>query len=140
MTEKSPCERKRVPRSGGGRGKVKAPRKRAVPCERAPGVMSPAERQPEGEWLARGLRALREAQGWTLTAVAERAGLTRQTVRRVERGTQTPSMEVMIRLSRALGGELWQRLRSVFVLVARAAVRARVNGRMRPVTERRPAA
>jgi DNA-binding XRE family transcriptional regulator len=102
---------------------------RKYPCGLAAGVQSPREA---------GEGAEREARGFTLSELAERAGLTRQTVRRVERETRMPSVDVIVRLALALGGKLARAVRNLAAL-AGYGERA-VNGHIRPVTERRPAA
>jgi transcriptional regulator with XRE-family HTH domain len=49
------------------------------------------------------LRTLREARGWTQAQLAERAGLTREYVGRLEGGRQDPRLSVVRRLAKALG-------------------------------------
>jgi putative transcriptional regulator len=46
------------------------------------------------------LRALREARGWTQAAVADRLGVSRQTVNAVETGRYDPSLPLAFRLAR----------------------------------------
>ncbi|MBE3591064.1 MAG: helix-turn-helix domain-containing protein [Firmicutes bacterium] len=50
-----------------------------------------------------GLRRLRQARGWSQQELAQRAGVTRQTVSGVESGRYLPSVAVALRLARALG-------------------------------------
>jgi transcriptional regulator with XRE-family HTH domain len=49
------------------------------------------------------LRMLRQERGWTLDALAERAGTTKSYLSKVERGYSTPSISVAIKLADALG-------------------------------------
>ena len=55
------------------------------------------------------LRSARRTRGWSQEALAERAGLHPTFVSLLERGLRQPSLETVLRLSRALGvpvGEL----------------------------------
>ena len=49
------------------------------------------------------LRTWRKLQGLTAEQVAERAGVTRQTVGRLERGELTVGLDVFLNVARALG-------------------------------------
>ena len=49
------------------------------------------------------LRAWRKLRGMTAQQVAERAGTTRQTVARLERGDPSVGMDIFLNVSRALG-------------------------------------
>lgn len=53
--------------------------------------------------LARRLKGLREAQGWTLDALAERSGVSRSNISLIERGQSSPTATVLDKLSAALG-------------------------------------
>jgi putative transcriptional regulator len=46
------------------------------------------------------LRALREERGWTQAAVADRLGVSRQTVNALETGRYDPSLPLAFRLAR----------------------------------------
>ena len=46
------------------------------------------------------LRALREGRGWTQAAVADRLGVSRQTVNALETGRYDPSLPLAFRLAR----------------------------------------
>ena len=46
------------------------------------------------------LRALREARGWTQGALADRLGVSRQTVNALETGRYDPSLPLAFRLAR----------------------------------------
>ncbi len=59
--------------------------------------------QRAGVELGGNLRAWRKLQGLTIEQVAERAGLTRQTVGRLERGEITVGLDVVLNVARALG-------------------------------------
>jgi transcriptional regulator with XRE-family HTH domain len=56
-----------------------------------------------GNRLARRLRAEREARGWPLAELAERSGVSRAMISRVERGEASPTAALLGRLSGALG-------------------------------------
>ncbi|MDN5860014.1 MAG: XRE family transcriptional regulator [Pseudonocardia sp.] len=49
------------------------------------------------------LRMLRRERGWTLEVLAERAGMTKSYLSKVERGHSTPSIAVALSLAGALG-------------------------------------
>ena len=53
--------------------------------------------------LGEHLRTWRKLQGLTAEQVAERAGVTRQTVGRLERGEPTVGFDVFLNVARALG-------------------------------------
>lgn len=53
--------------------------------------------------IGRRLHQIREADGATLAALAERSGLGRATLSRVERGTRNPSLDTLARVADALG-------------------------------------
>ncbi|RKT55358.1 helix-turn-helix domain-containing protein [Saccharothrix australiensis] len=48
------------------------------------------------------VRVLRQERGWTLDALAERAGMTKSYLSKVERGRNTPSIAVAMKLAAAL--------------------------------------
>jgi XRE family transcriptional regulator, regulator of sulfur utilization len=52
--------------------------------------------------IARTVRSLRQAQGWSLGALAERAGLSKTSVAKIETGDGNPSIETLLRLADAL--------------------------------------
>jgi putative transcriptional regulator len=49
------------------------------------------------------LRALRESRGWTQAAVADRLGVSRQTVNALETGRYDPSLPLAFRLAGLFG-------------------------------------
>lgn len=53
--------------------------------------------------LARRLKSLREAQGWSLDALAERSGVSRSNIWLIERGQSSPTAAVLDKLSAGLG-------------------------------------
>ncbi|MFP2926058.1 helix-turn-helix domain-containing protein [Pyxidicoccus sp. 3LG] len=53
--------------------------------------------------LARRVRALRDAQGFSLEALAERSGVSRSNISLIERGESSPTAVVLDKLSAALG-------------------------------------
>ena len=56
--------------------------------------------------LAERVRALRTAQGWTLAQAAERAGLARSTLSKIENGHLSPTYEALKKLATGLGMSL----------------------------------
>jgi len=52
--------------------------------------------------IARQVRALRHARGWSLGSLAERAGLSKTNVAKIETGDGNPSIETLLRLADAL--------------------------------------
>jgi putative transcriptional regulator len=54
------------------------------------------------------LRALREDRGWTQAAVADRLGVSRQTVNALETGRYDPSLPLAFRLARLFDRPLEQ--------------------------------
>ena len=50
-----------------------------------------------------GIRRLREARGWSQEELAEHAGLNRTFIGEIERGTVTPSLVTVAKLSHAFG-------------------------------------
>lgn len=52
------------------------------------------------------LKGLREDQGWTLSEMAERCGLTRMAIHRIERGRSVPSWDTAVKLARLFGVSL----------------------------------
>jgi transcriptional regulator with XRE-family HTH domain len=63
---------------------------------------------------------LRSDGGWTQAMIAERAGITEQYLRRIERGTENPSLTTLIALARALGISTSQLVREVEESVTRS--------------------
>ncbi len=56
----------------------------------------------DAKWFAGRLRDLREAKGWTQADLAEKAGLTKDGVARLEQGTRSPVWETVVTLCQAL--------------------------------------
>jgi XRE family transcriptional regulator, regulator of sulfur utilization len=52
--------------------------------------------------IARHIRALRGARGWSLATLASRAGLSKTIVAKIESGDGNPSLETLLRLAGAL--------------------------------------
>lgn len=52
------------------------------------------------------IRQFRQAQGWSQLALAQRVGVTRQTVNMIENNNYNPSLDLCIRLAQALGTDL----------------------------------
>lgn len=55
-----------------------------------------------GTHIARRVRALRLARGWSLGVLAERSGLSKTNVAKIESGDGNPSLETLLRLTEAL--------------------------------------
>jgi transcriptional regulator with XRE-family HTH domain len=53
--------------------------------------------------FARLLKEVREERGLSLGALAQRAGLNRQTITFIEQQVRTPNLDTMLRISSALG-------------------------------------
>jgi transcriptional regulator with XRE-family HTH domain len=56
--------------------------------------------------VARLLRDEREKRGLSLNLLAEKAGVSRQTVSYVEQEVQSPTLDTLLRITRALGVDL----------------------------------
>ena len=56
-----------------------------------------------GERVENDVRVLRETQGWTQQELAERAGVSRQSIISIERGRYVPSLALALRLARLFG-------------------------------------
>jgi len=56
------------------------------------------------DWRKRGMRLkrLREKRGWTQQVLAEKVGVARVTIARIEIGNRRPSLELVERLAKAL--------------------------------------
>ena len=60
-----------------------------------------------GSSVARLLRKKREALGLSMNVVASRAGLSHTMVSRVERELRKPTLDTLLRITGAMGIELW---------------------------------
>ncbi len=56
------------------------------------------------DWRKRGMRLkrLREKRGWTQQVLAEKVGVSRVTVAKIEIGNRKPSLELLYRLAKVL--------------------------------------
>src|ERR1700691_5982555 len=54
-----------------------------------------------GTWIARRLRLEREARGWSLADLAERSGVSKATISKIEREEASPTAVVLVRLAGA---------------------------------------
>ena len=70
--------------------------------------------------VVRLLRAEREARGLSMNAVATKAGLSHSMISRVERELRKPTLDTLLRISIAIGIDLWP-------LIKKAEVAARVE-------------
>lgn len=61
--------------------------------------------------VSRLLKKERQNQGMTMTDLAKAAELSQQMVSYVERGMRSPTLDTLLRMTQALGIELWQVLR-----------------------------
>lgn len=89
------------------------------------------DRPPPRVTLARACRDGRQALGLTQSSVAAKVGVARSYIAAIERGQANPSLEVIIRLARALGLELDLTLRSPVIVGDRRqrdSVHARCSG------------
>jgi transcriptional regulator with XRE-family HTH domain len=53
--------------------------------------------------FGRGVKAARDAKGWSLAVLAERSGVAAPSISRVETAARAPSLRLALRLARALG-------------------------------------
>ena len=65
--------------------------------------------------LGERVRALRQARGWTLEEAAQRAGLARSTLSKIENEQMSPSFEAVQKLARGLGIDVPQLFRPAAV-------------------------
>ncbi len=68
-----------------------------------------------GSSVVRLLRARREALGLSMNEVASRAGLSHSMVSRVEHELRRPTLDTLLRITGALGIELWPLLKEAEV-------------------------
>ncbi len=66
------------------------------------------------DWRKRGMRLkrLREKRGWTQQALAEKVGVARVTIGRIEIGNRKPSLELLERLAKTLRVKVGDLLKS----------------------------
>jgi len=83
-------------------------------------VTSEKQRQAIMALVAQALREARESRGLSMSAVAERAGLSQQMVSYVERQMRMPTLDTLLRMTQALGVDLAE-------LLARAQKKAKAN-------------
>lgn len=57
------------------------------------------------------LRELREAKGWTLDKLAQRLGRSKQGISAIETGKVGPSLDVLVEIAAAVGGQVDIRIR-----------------------------
>jgi transcriptional regulator with XRE-family HTH domain len=72
------------------------------------GVSPGKKRHASCAEVARILRAERERQGLSMNGLAAKAGMSQQMVSYIERELRTPTLDVLFRLTDALGLEAWQ--------------------------------
>lgn len=60
-----------------------------------------------GSSVVRLLRQKREALGLSMNAVAKRAGLSHTMISRVERELRKPTLDTLLRITEAMGIDLW---------------------------------
>jgi len=60
-----------------------------------------------GSSVIRLLRTKREALGLSMNEVAARAGLSHTMISRVERGLRKPTLDTLLRITGAMGVDLW---------------------------------
>lgn len=71
-------------------------------------MMTDQQRRNTSLKVSRILKAERERQGLSLTAVAELAGLSQQMVSYVERGMRNPTLDTLLRITDALNAKLYR--------------------------------
>lgn len=69
------------------------------------------ERRPEAEKFGKIVRSLRERQGLTQEALAERAKVSATYIGFVERGDNVPSLTIVLQIAAALGVRVGELLR-----------------------------
>ena len=69
--------------------------------------MAKAQSEMIASCLVRLLKEKRESLGLSMNAVAGRAGLSHSMVSRVERELRKPTLDTLLRITGALGIELW---------------------------------
>jgi transcriptional regulator with XRE-family HTH domain len=57
----------------------------------------------DASWFGARLHELRQERGWTQLQLAERAGMTKNAIARLERGERSASWETVVALCKALG-------------------------------------
>lgn len=62
----------------------------------------------DDSWIGRRVAQHRQTRGWTLSALAEKVGLSATQLSRIESGTRQPSVGTLIEISRAFGISLSQ--------------------------------
>ena len=84
----------------------------------------PVKETPEAvcAQVARLLREAREERGYSLSLVAQKSGLARQTITFVEQEERTPNLDTLLRLAAALDVDL-----EVIIARARKTVSARLK-------------
>jgi ribosome-binding protein aMBF1 (putative translation factor) len=72
------------------------------------------ESRPEivGSCVIRLLREKREALGLSMNSVAARAGLSHSMISRVEHGLRKPTLDTLLRITGAMGIEIWPFLKN----------------------------
>ena len=78
--------------------------------------------------IGRRVRELREAQGWSLEALAERSGVSRSNISLIERGQSSPTATVLDKLSAGLGVTLASLFEDARAREAEPSPLARVAG------------
>lgn len=76
------------------------------------------------EMLGQELRKARQSRGLTQEEVAARAGLSREYISIIERGKRSPTIDVLLRVCRAIG-------------VQASAILRKVEGQLAPVAMRK---
>ena len=69
-------------------------------------VPSNSLRDAIGSWVPRLLKAERERCAISLNSLAEKSGLSRQTISYVEQEVQSPTLDTLLRITSALGVDL----------------------------------
>ena len=80
-----------------------------------------------GASVVRLLRKERERSGLSMNAVAKRAGLSHSMVSRVENGLRKPTLDTLLRMSAAIGIEIWPLVQKSEAVTPIVRQRASVN-------------
>lgn len=70
--------------------------------------------------LADTIRVMRAERGWTQAQLAQKCGVSQQQIARLERPTSNPTVEILVRLSKGFGRQLFIRFEGAAIHMMRA--------------------
>lgn len=73
--------------------------------------MAKPKTDPVHASMARQIRAKRIALGLSMYAVAKQAGISHSTITRIENGRMKPTLDMLVRITQAMGIALWPMLK-----------------------------